>query len=226
MSQSLLLITTKEILWQQLVLIPTCFSDCLKCCLCTFIIKPSLFLLLLCHQTQNLVTDTEWSPHLLGCYLTGLILLYLFVTDEGGESWLVPLRIHQYCLLSMGLQAIPLCAVVLLLCHKTSTLLESYHPSQVNGKWTAPSDYPKILLDWEGDKEAKSRGPTEGQPSSKFHIWKWLKPERLPRACRRSKHSEKQDTGTCLPVVLPGLHNGKVTMLQHCLWVTTEPSPP
>lgn len=105
----------KGIYWQQLILIPVCFSDCPKCCLCTSIIKSSLFLLLLCRQIQNLVTDTdEWSPCLPGHSLTGLILSHLFLTDWGGwvgGNWLVPLKIHQFCFLSMELQAIPLCAV-------------------------------------------------------------------------------------------------------------------
>ena len=112
-SHSLPLITMEEIYWQHLILISMCFSHGLKCCLCTAIIKSSLFLLLLCHQMQNLVTDTdEWSPCFPGHSLTGLILLRLFLTDwEGEKNWLVPLRIQQFCFLSTGLQAIPLCAV-------------------------------------------------------------------------------------------------------------------
>lgn len=121
-SQSLPLITMKEIYWQQLILIPMCFSDCLKCCLCTSIIKSSLFLLLLCRQIQNLVTDTdEWSPCLPGHTLTGLILLHLFLTDWAGGKLASALENSSilFSVYGVASNTIVRCSLFLLLCHKT-----------------------------------------------------------------------------------------------------------
>lgn len=80
-SSSLLLISM-DVYWQRLIVIPVSFSDCLKCSFCTSITKPSLFLLLLCQQIYDLITDTDkWSPCLPGPSKTALILLQLFLTE-------------------------------------------------------------------------------------------------------------------------------------------------
>lgn len=119
-----LLITMKEIHWQQLILIPMCFSDCLKCCSCTSIIKSSLFFLLLCCQIQNLVTDTdEWSPFLPGHSLTGLILLRLSLPDSGGRGKGTASTLENSSILfsvyGVASNTIVSCSLFLLLCHKT-----------------------------------------------------------------------------------------------------------
>lgn len=154
------LINTEEIYWQQLIVIPMCFSDCLKCCLCTSIIKSSLFVLLLCHQIQNLVTDTdEWSPCLPGHSLTALILLHFFLTDWGGKKMASALE-NSSILFSVHRLAhniIEHCSLFLLLCQ---TLFYTFvELSSQPRKWQVNFTFQlsSILVVWEGDEEAMSK---------------------------------------------------------------------
>lgn len=166
------LITINKMYWQQLMLIPMCFSDHLKCCLCTSIIKSSSFFFLFCLQIQNLVTDTdEWSPWLPGHSLTGIIPFASWQIEEGKKSLASALKNSSvlFSVYAVASNTIVRPSLFLALCHKTF-FDTSINLSSQPRKWEANFTFQlsNHFGGLKGDEKAMSRWPMKGQQNSKW----------------------------------------------------------